>query len=257
MGTTDWPTRAHMQSPHGKAPHWLCFRCPAGTWTRIIAEARTAPQKNYIHQGFYCRLHIEALTKNFLFSCISFAKRRCRQNPKAWKTIVRKTSFAGYKQISKFILEQGVVHLSHLSWGFDVSIQISNEKHIKVLQWSNLNQRPCCCEGRAPTTAPPSSQSSLIKLEKQTFWTTGFGETDKHHKTISNRIFFIWKGRVIQQQPSCSKSNLKFLELFLRSSSLSHFEDVKPHSFAERSALSNGHDVSNGDVSAERRSSKR
>lgn len=109
----------------------------------------------------------------------------------------------------------------------------------------------------APTTAPPNSQSSLIKLEKQTFWTTGFGETDKHHKTISNRIFFIWKGRVIQQQPSCSKSNLKFLELFLRSSSLSHFEDVKPHSFAERSALSNGHDVSNGDVSAERRSSKR
>lgn len=43
---------------------------------------------------------------------------------------------------------------------------------------------------------------------------------------------------------------LKLLELLLGACSLSHFEDIEPHSLAEWSALTNGHDVSNGDVSA-------
>lgn len=45
--------------------------------------------------------------------------------------------------------------------------------------------------------------------------------------------------------------HLKLLELLLGSSSFCHFEDVEPHSFAEWSALSNSHNVSNCDISAE------
>jgi len=58
-------------------------------------------------------------------------------------------------------------------------------------------------------------------------------------------------GQVGQRQPSCSPSHLKLLELLLGSGSLGHFEDVEPHGLAERSALSDSDDVSNGDVSAE------
>ena len=46
---------------------------------------------------------------------------------------------------------------------------------------------------------------------------------------------------------------LELLELLLRASGLCDLEDVEPHSLAEGSALSDGNNVSDGDVSAEKR----
>lgn len=77
------------------------------------------------------------------------------------------------------------------------------------------------------------------------------GEIRHRKKRQFTRIFFIKQSRRSLHRLSSSKSHLKLLELLLGSSSLCHFEDVEPDSLAERSALSNGHNVSNCDVSAE------
>lgn len=67
-------------------------------------------------------------------------------------------------------------------------------------------------------------------------------------------FLYLKSRQILQQQTSCLKSHLKLLELLLGSSSLCHFEDIKPHSLAEGSALPDSHDVSNCDVSAEKQS---
>lgn len=76
-------------------------------------------------------------------------------------------------------------------------------------------------------------------------------EETNSRKGYLNKVFLFDSETVSQQQTSCSKSHLKLLELLLGSSRLCHFEDVEPHGLAEWSALSDGHDVSNCDVSAE------
>lgn len=56
-----------------------------------------------------------------------------------------------------------------------------------------------------------------------------------------NKVLYLTNSFPVQGQIT----QLKLLELLLGSSSLCHFEDIKPHSLAEWSALSNSYDVSN------------
>lgn len=66
--------------------------------------------------------------------------------------------------------------------------------------------------------------------------------------------FFICQWVKLAKCSLPGQRHLKLLELLLGSSSFRHFEHVEPHSFAEWSALSNSHNVSNCDISAERKS---
>lgn len=66
--------------------------------------------------------------------------------------------------------------------------------------------------------------------------------------------FFISQWVKLAQCSFPGQRHLKLLELLLGSSSFCHFEHVEPHSFAEGSALSNSHNVSNCDISAEGKS---
>lgn len=65
--------------------------------------------------------------------------------------------------------------------------------------------------------------------------------------------FFISQWARLAQCSFPGQRHLKLLELLLGSSSFCHFEHVEPHGFAEWSALSNSHNISNCDISAEGR----
>lgn len=84
----------------------------------------------------------------------------------------------------------------------------------------------------------------------------GGDNTNNRKGNFKQDFLYLTVRQVSQQQPSRSQSHLKLLELLLGSSSLCHFEDVEPHGLAQRSALSDGDNVSNCDVSAENHHNK-
>lgn len=89
-------------------------------------------------------------------------------------------------------------------------------------------------------------------------WKT-FTFTMKSPKSIRTKgqfkqHFFICQWIKLAKCGSPGQRHLKLLELLLGSSSFCYFEHVEPHGFAEWSAFSNSHNVSNCDISAEEKS---